>query len=131
MSDSKQYRLARRIRLTGRVIGLVAAGFSLVFLVAQAIGGAITEDSTGDVIAGILLAILIAIALAGCILSWWRERLAAILLVLVAIGLGIHIGIYAGRNHFLAWSMIGLPYLAAGGLLFYAWWLERKGENEV
>ena len=126
MSDNKQYRPARRARLIGRVIGLVAAGFSLVFLVAQAIGGAITEDSAGDVIAGVLLAVLVAIALAGCILSWWRERLAAILLVLVAIGMGIHIGIYAGRNHFLVWSMIGLPYLAAGGLLFYAWWLERK-----
>ena len=126
MSDNKQHRLARRARLIGRVIGLVAAGFALVFLVAQAIGGAITEDSAGDAIAGVLLAILIAIALAGCILSWWRERLAAILLVLVAIGLGIHIGVYAGRNHFLVWSMIGLPYLAAGGLLFYAWWLDRK-----
>lgn len=131
MSDNKQHRLARRARLIGRVIGLVAAGFALVFLVAQAIGGAITEDSAGDAIAGVLLAILIAIALAGCILSWWRERLAAILLVLVAIGLGIHIGVYAGRNHFLAWSIIGLPYLTAGGLLLYAWWLERKGENEV
>lgn len=126
MSDNKQYRPARRARLIGRVIGLVAAGFSLVFLVAQAIGGTITEDSTGDVAAGILLAVLVAIALAGCILSWWRERLAAMLLVLVAIGLGIHIGVYAGRNHFLVWSMIGLPYLAAGGLLLYAWWLERK-----
>ncbi|MFH1662348.1 MAG: hypothetical protein ABH934_00245 [Chloroflexota bacterium] len=126
MPDSKQYRLARRARLTGRVIGLVAAGFSLVFLVAEVIGGAMAEDSAGDVIAGVLLAILVAIALAGCILSWWRERLAAILLVLVAIGLGIHIGVYAGRNHFLAWSMVGLPYLAAGGLLLYAWWLEKK-----
>ena len=76
--------------------------------------------------AGILLAALSAVALAGCILSWWRERLAGILLVLVSIGLGIHIGAFAGRNHFLAWSMVGLPYLVAGGLLLSAWWLERK-----
>ncbi len=77
MPDDKQYRSARRARLAGRVIGLVAAGFSLVFLVASAISGTITEDSTGDLAAGVLLAVLVAIALAGCILSWWRERPAA------------------------------------------------------
>lgn len=126
MPANKQYRSARRARLTGRVIGLVAAGFSLIFLVASAIGGTITEDSTGDLAAGVLLAVLVAIALSGCILSWWRERLASMLLVLAAIGMGIHIGIYAGRNHFLVWLILGLPYLAAGGLLLYAWWLERK-----
>ena len=126
MPDSEKHSLAKSLRFTGRVIGLVAAGFSMIFIVAEAIGGSITEDATGDLIAGVLLAILIAIALGGCILSWWRERLAATLLVLVAIGLGIHIGIYAGRNHFLAWSIMGLPYLTAGGLMFYAWWLERK-----
>lgn len=126
MTNNKQHRLAKKVRLTGRVIGLVASGFTLLFLIASAIGGTITENETGEVAGGILLAALIAIALTGCILSWWRERLAAILLVLVAIGMGIHIGIYAGRNHFLVWLMLGLPYLAAGKLLFYAWWLERK-----
>ena len=131
MPDSEKYSLARSMRLTGRVIGLVAAGFSLFFLVAEAIGGTITEDAAEDVIAGVLLAVLIVIALVGCILSWWREQLAALLLVLVAIGLGIHIGVYAGRNHFLAWLMVGLPYLAAGGLMFYAWWLERKNRNQT
>jgi hypothetical protein len=126
MRDSKQLRLAIRIRLLGRVIGLVTAGFSTIFIIAEAFGGAVNEYVAVDIIAGFLLAILIVIALAGCILSWWLERTAAVLLVLVAVGLGIHIGVYAGRNHLLAWSMVGLPYLIAGGLLLYAWWLERK-----
>ena len=124
--ESKQHLLAKGMRRAGRIIGLVAAGFFLVILVGEAIGEAIGEG--GEVIetAGILLAALSAVALAGCILSWWRERLAGILLVLVSVGLGIHIGVYAGHNHFLAWSMVGLPYLIAGGLLLSAWWLERK-----
>jgi predicted RND superfamily exporter protein len=106
---------------------MVAAGFFLVFLIGEAISEAIAENWEATIgVEGILLAILIVIALLGSILSWWRERLAVILLVLVSIGLGIHIGVYAGRNHFLAWSMVGLPYLVAGGLLLYAWWLERK-----
>jgi hypothetical protein len=124
--ENNKYKIARRMRLTGRVIGLVAAGFFLVFLIGEAIGEALTEGSEAIELAGILLAVLIVIALAGSILSWWRERLAGILLVLVSIGLGIHIAICAGRNHFLAWLMVGFPYLVAGGLILYAWWLERK-----
>ncbi|UCG55122.1 MAG: hypothetical protein JSV32_02585 [Dehalococcoidia bacterium] len=118
MPGSKQHRRAIRVRLVGRVIGLVAAGFSLIFLAAEATGGTTHEYVTADIIAGFLLAILIAIALVGCIMSWWRERTTVALLVLVTIGLDIHIGVYAGRNHLLAWSMVGLPYLTTGGLLF-------------
>ena len=124
--ETKQERLARRMRWTGRIIGMIAAGFFLVFLVGEAIGEALSEGGELIETAGVLLAALSAVALASCILSFWRERLAGILLVLVSIGLGIHIGVYAGHNHFLAWSMVGLPYLVAGGLLLYAWWLEGK-----
>ena len=119
--ENKQHRLAGGMRLTGRVIGLVAALFLMIML----IGGAVTETEPVEA-AGVLLGTIGVTALAGCILSFWRERMAGILLVLVAIGLGIHIGVYAGRNHFLVWLMLGLPYLVAGGLLLTAWWLERK-----
>jgi hypothetical protein len=125
MTDDKQYNLAAAMRFIGRAIGFTAALFMMVML----IGGAFAE--TGPVkTAGILLAIIGAAALAGCILSFWRERLAIVLLLLVAIGLGIHIGVYAGRNHFVTWLVLGLPYLAAAALLFCGWWLERKGLNK-
>jgi len=94
------------------------------------IGEGVIEDweaiNQADMIAGILIGVFGAIALAGCIISWWRERLAGILLILTAIGFGIHIGIYAGRNHFIAWLMVGFPYLVAATLLFYSWWLSRQ-----
>jgi hypothetical protein len=128
--ERKQYRLAKRLRWTGRVIGLVAAGFLLVMFigeaVAEVIDGGLEPINQADLVAGILIGVLGAIALAGCIVSWWRERLAGILLILVAVGFGIHIGVYAGRNHFLAWLMIGLPYLIAGALLLTSWRLSRK-----
>jgi len=92
--------------------------------------GAVFAQLTGGsepiTIAGITLGVLAAIALAGSILSWWREQLAVVLLILASIGFGIHIGIFAGHNHLLAWSMIGLPYLVAAALLFESWWLTRK-----
>ena len=124
--ESKQYRLAKRMRWAARVIGLVAAGFLLTMLIGSAIAEVLTEGLGPITIEGILLGVLGAMALAGCIVSWWRERLAGILPVLTAVGLGIHIGICAGRNHFLAWSMVGLPYLVAGGLLLTSWQLSRK-----
>lgn len=115
------------MRQTGRIIGLVFAGFFLIFLIGEAISEALAENWQVTIeVEGVSLGILIAIALAVSILSWWRERLAGILLILVSIGLGIHIGICAGSNHFLAWSIVGLPYLVAGGLLISAWWLERR-----
>ena len=124
--ENSKYKIAIWMRITGRVISLLVAGFFLAFLVGGAIDEALSEEVEAIEVAGIILAILVVVALAGSILSWWRERLAGILLVLVSIGLGIHIGIYAGRNYFLAWSMVGLPYLVAGGLLLYAWWLDEK-----
>ena len=125
--ESKQYLLAKRMRWTGRVIGLFTAGFFLAFLIGEAISEVLAEDWEATIgVEGILLGILVAIALAGCIISWWRQRLGGILLILASIGLGIHIGIIAQRNHFLVWLIMGFPYLIAGGLLLYAWWLERK-----
>ncbi len=126
MRENKQHHLAIRIQLIGRVIGLVTAGFSLIFLIAEANDGAANEYVTADIVADLLLAILLVIVLTGYIFSWWREGTSAALLVMVVIGLGIHICVYAGRNHLLAWSIVGLPYLTAGGLLFYAWWLGSK-----
>jgi len=114
--------LVKLMRWSARVIGLIAA----LFLVAMLIGAAVTEGVEPIGIAGITLGLLGVMALASCIISWWRERLAGILLVLTATGLGAHIGIFAGRNHFLAWLMVGLPYLVAGALLLVARRLSTK-----
>ena len=121
MPDDKQYNLAAAMRFIGRSIGFTAA----LFLMIMIIGGAFGETEPAEA-AGILLGAIGAAALAGCILSFWRERLAIILLLLVAIGLGIYIGVYAGHNHFVTWLVLGLPYLTTASLLFCGWWLERK-----
>jgi hypothetical protein len=95
----------------------------------------VTGSAAGEIISdepapfdaeGVTLGIITLFALAGCIISWWRERLAGTLLVLAAIGLAIHIGIYAGRNHVLAWTVMGLPFLIAGVLFFDSWRISRN-----
>ena len=130
MLGSKQYRLAKRMRWAARIIGLLAAGFCLLMLIGETVTevltGAWETTSQTDIIQGSLIGVLGVIGLAGCIVSWWRERLASLLLVLTAIGFGIHIGLCAGRNHFLAWLMVGFPYLIASVLLFNSWLLSKK-----
>ena len=130
MLESKQYRLAKRMRWAARIIGLLAVGFCLLMLIGSAVAEVLTgtweTTSQTDIIQGSLIGVLGAIGLAGCIVSWWRERLASILLVLTAIGFGIHIGLVAGRNHFLVWLMMGFPYLIASVLFFISWQLSKK-----
>lgn len=119
-------RKARIMTLAGQIIGLIVAIFMAIMVIGSAAGEIIEDEPLPFDVEGVTLGIITIVALAGCIISWWRERLAGILLILVAIGLAIHIGICAGRNHVLAWITLGLPYLIAGGLLFGSWRLSRN-----
>ncbi|MFQ6090231.1 MAG: hypothetical protein ACE5LD_02185 [Candidatus Bipolaricaulia bacterium] len=109
-------------RWTARAIGTVAAALFVVMLIGSAVAegvGPLTVESGTLVLLG-------AVALAGGSVSWWRDMGAGILLVLTSIGLAAHIGYYAERNHLLAWSMIGLPFLVAGLLILSSWRLSRR-----
>jgi len=117
MSVEKRYHLAKWSKRVGRTIAIIESAFFLLFLV----GGAIVDGGEPIEAAGVLLFLLQLIAFYACILSWYRLGRASVMLILVSIGLGIHIGVCAGHNHFLAWLMIGLPYLIAGSMLLYAW----------
>jgi len=121
-SQGGRHRLAKSMRWAARAIALAGAMFFLTML----IGPDTTDGSEPITTEGILLGVPGVIALAACVVSWWRERLAAILLMGAAVGLGIHIGVYAGHNHLLAWSMLGLPYLLAGLLLLASWRLSNQ-----
>jgi len=110
------------MRWAARVIGLIAA----VFFLGMLIGSAMSEGVGPITIESSTLVLLGAVALAGCIAPWWRDTTAGILLVLTSIGLGVHIGYFAGHNHVLAWSIIGLPYLVAGILILISWRLSKK-----
>jgi len=130
MVVSKQGGVAKGMRWAARVIGLLAAALILLMVIASAVGTIQAEGwgvtDRAEMIQGALIGVLGALGLAGCIVSWWRMRLAGVLLVLTSIGFAIHIGILAGRSHFLAWSMLGLPYLVAAALLFASWRLSAK-----
>ena len=69
MSEMRQQLLARRMKWAGRLIGLVAAGFFLVFLVGEAISEVLDEGREPLETAGILLGLLQGLALVGAIVS--------------------------------------------------------------
>ena len=71
---------AKGMRWAARIIGLGASGFLMIMLIGGALTGGLGQD-IAEAIQGISLGILGLIALAGAIVSWWRERLAGILLV--------------------------------------------------
>jgi len=95
-------------------------------LVGAAISEFLGQGSIEIFSEGGLLVLIGIIALGGCVMSWWRDLPAGILLVVTSAGLGAHIGICAGRNHFMTWLILGLPYLVAGGMLLYAWRLSMQ-----
>ena len=122
MPQGRRHRLAKPMRWTARAIALVGAMFFLTML----IGPDTTDGSEPITTEGVVLGVPGVIALAACVVSWWRARLAGLLLVGTAVGLGIHISVCAGHNHLLAWSMLGLPYLVAGLLLLGSWRLSNQ-----
>lgn len=126
MLESKRHRLAIRMKWAARIIGLVMAGFFLLILIGEAAGEFLDEGREAIETAGILLGALLGLALLGTIVSWWRLRLAGILLAVASVGLGVHIALYAGRNHFFAWLVVGLPYLIAGILFLISSRLSRQ-----
>lgn len=95
-------------------------------LIGEAVSEFLAQGFVTTSLEGGLLVMIGIVALAGCVLSWWRDLLAGILLLVTSAGLGAHIGIFAGRNHLMVWSILGLPYLVAGVLLLYAWRLSRQ-----
>jgi len=126
MSVKNPERVAKRLRWTGRIICLILTVIGGTILIGESVDEFVSQGSLATSAEGITLLLIGLVALAGCILSWWRDLPAGILLVVTSVGLGVHIAICAGRNHFFAWSVMGLPYLIAGVLLLYAWRLSRQ-----
>ena len=126
MKDEKRQHLVKRLRLTARIIASAAAFFLLIFLVGGVVEELVAEDAEGLNIEGITLGLIALVAVAGCIIAFRREQLGGIILMLVAIAFGIHIAFAAGRNHFIAWLMVGFTYLLAGALFLYVQRLTRK-----
>ena len=128
--NNQRHGLADKLKFAARIIASVTAVFFVAFFIAEIISNLMHEGQELFEAAVILLGLLQVLALAGAILTWWHERMASLILCLASTGLGIHIAVYAGYNHFITWLMLGSPYLFASGLLFISWWLSKGNPSK-
>ena len=130
MSATKRQRTAKGIRWAARVIGLGGTLFYLMLLFAAWESPGFFNTFYIHSTVGIFLAATAVIALAGCIISWWRVRLAGVLLIISLLPpLGLVIcEIVMGRYTYDAEAWLGYASaLPVAGLLFFlSWWLSRK-----
>jgi len=113
MQDDRGRRLASRMKWAGRILASIAASWWIAVLGGEAVGcdpGPFTWEATTVVALGL-------VAIVGAALSWLRLHAAAIVLLVTSVLFGIHIAVFAGSNHLLAWLAVGFPYLIAASLL--------------
>jgi hypothetical protein len=143
LSATGQQRLAKGLRWAARIIALPVSAFGAMMVVGEGIQSVLTEGfgpiNSALTWGGSFMVLSMVTALAGCIISWWRVRLAGILLVLTFFGL-ITAGVLAGGpvdlpERFslpviltnMGWaSIMGSPFLVAGVLFLLSWWLSSK-----
>ncbi len=130
MSATKHHRIAKGLRWAARVIGVGGIVFYLFCLFAASTFGDTLFDNSAVVISS---RVTVVIALAGCFISWWREWLAGVLLIiswLTYSGWFIYkiamAHYYLVQLHFLSYLVIGSPLLLAGLLFLLSWRLSRK-----
>jgi len=128
MLDSRQYRLAQRMTVAARVIGLGAVGFVLTFLIGETSAEFMAQGWAAVSREVIIIGVITVIALAGCIVSWGKLRVAGILLIVSAVLCATNIPPVQPLIPYdvRVWLIVGLPRLVAGVLFLNAWRLSRE-----
>ena len=128
MLDSRQYRLARRMTVAARVIGLGAVGFVLTLLIGETSAEFMAQGWAAVTREVIIIGVITVIALVGCIVSWGKLRVAGILLIVSAVLCATNIPPVPPLIPYdvRVWLIVGLPRLVAGVLFLNAWRLSRE-----
>lgn len=119
MSGINQIRLAKGMRWTGRIVASISViWFLTVVIVAISVATRrpfdipFTFNLETTTFIGLEL-----VGLAGLILTWRKEVVASGLLIIASVGLGINMFVDYQPSDFLAWTVIGLPYLIGSILI--------------
>jgi hypothetical protein len=137
MPATNYQRLTKGIRWSARVISIAITSFFLMFVIGEGIDAIINEGFGAIGLEGIFVGLPFFIALAGCVVSWWWEWLAALLLILAYLMAGLRPALYTwylGRGisieesfrASLQWWIMTLPLFVAAVLFFIAWRLSKK-----
>jgi hypothetical protein len=122
MSATTQRRLATGLKWVARVFGLAGVVFYLGLLW----GSGMSNQDWAVVGGQITFAIGIALTVVGLIISWWKMRLAGLLLIFSFLS-PLCLFIYSAAKHIDASPLIfGLPSLVTGVLFLLSWYFSTK-----
>jgi len=128
MIETRQYRLARRMTVAARVIGLGAVGFALTLHIGWVSADFIAQGWAAVTREVVIIGAITVVALVGCIVSWGKLRAAGILLIVSAVLCATNIPPLQPLIPYdvRVWLIVGLPYLVAGILFLNSWRLSQE-----
>lgn len=110
---SKNYRTIKIIRWIARIMGTLAIAFFFFMCIGETI-----NNFQPFTIEGAMVVFFAIILLVGVLISWFKEEIGGIILIILGIAFAIFIYITAGTNKILASILISLPFWLSG-ILFY------------
>ena len=117
----------------GRGLGTALSAIWLFILLAGLIAGddELTVDEEDAELQGAVLAALVLTAIAGFLLSFRRNEAGGVLTLVAGCLLCVFALVTAGRNHWLAVLVSGIPWIAVGGLTLLAGHRGRTGRRDA
>ena len=119
-------RLAKGMTVAARIMAFGAAAFwflaGFLYLIFSPLH-----------VSDVLFAVCLVIALASCIVSWWRQWLAGILLVSISFALGSGLGFSNPwrMSYLVTSSPQYLPFFVAGILFLLSWQILKSANPPV
>ena len=125
--ERRLYRVTRGMTWAARVIGLGTVCFVLTFLIGETSAEYLAKGWAAVTVEAVIVGVVTGIALAGCIVSWGKQRVAGVMLIVSAFLTATNIPPLQPLipNNVRVWLIVGLPYLVAGTLFLNSWRLSR------
>ena len=125
--ERRLYRVTRGMTWAARVIGLGTVGFVLTFLIGETSAEYLAKGWAAVTVGAVIVGVVTGIALAGCIVSWGKQRVAGVMLIVSAFLTATNIPPLQPLvpSNVRVWLIVGLPYLVAGTLFLNSWRLSR------
>ena len=117
-------RVTTAMRWVGRIIGLMAVGLFLLFLIET--GARILPELTWGNPQGIPLLLAMIVAVAGVLVGWIVELIGGLMTLVGAVAIPILVYLGSGLSLLVAALILSLPLLVCGGLCLGCCWRARR-----
>lgn len=116
-------RIHEIVRFLAMAMGALASLFYVFFLVGEGVGD-LLDGKTG----AIPIIIMILVTVSGYVLSWFRVRKGAVIMIAGALVMGIYLLIVGAKGNVLMALAFSLPFLLPGIMLLF---LKRLASKQL